>query len=97
MKLEAGLTRVGRDSDGGRPGSGGGSGGLLPGEVAGSVVSLAQWTPPPMMEGVLVWWQPVLVLNSRVPVCRQHLHTRTGWRHVNWPAKVSKVSDESIK
>lgn len=47
MELEAGLTPVGPGGDWGRPGSGGGgscggcSGGLLPGEVAGCVVSLA--------------------------------------------------------
>ena len=50
--------------DGGSGGGGGGGGWLVPGEVAGGVVSLTQWAPPPpMVEGVLVWRQPVLILN----------------------------------
>lgn len=94
MKLEAKLTPVGSGGDrrspgaGGGGGSGGRSGRLVPGEVVGSVVSLTQWTPPPMVEGVLVWWQPVLILNPWVTVCRQHLHTRTAWKHLDWQGKV---------
>ena len=80
MKLEAELTPVGSGGDRRRPGGGGGSGGcgggggLIPGEVVCSVVSLTQWTPP-MMYVVLAWWQPVLILDVRVSICRQHLHT----------------------
>lgn len=97
MKLEVGLTPVGSGGDRRRPGGGAGSGGcggsgcgggLIPGEVVTSVVSLTQWTPPPMVEGILAWWQPVLILDARVSVCRQHLHTKTAWKHLDWPGKV---------
>lgn len=77
------LTPVGSGGDrrgpgGGAGGGGGGSsGGLIPGEVVGSVVSFTQWTLPPMVEGILVWRQPVLILDIWVSVCRQNLHTRT--------------------
>lgn len=49
-----------RRSPGGAGGGGGGGsgcrGGSIPGEVVCSVVSLAQWTPPPVVKSVLVWW-----------------------------------------
>lgn len=94
MKLEAKLTPVGSGSDRRSPGAAGGGGGgscsgrLVPGEVIGSVVSLTQWTPPPMVEGVFVWWQPVFILDPWVSVCGQHLHTRAAWKHLDWPGKV---------
>lgn len=88
MKLAAGLTPMCSGGDRGSPGGGGGSCGcgdwLIPGEVVVSVVSLAQWTPPPMVEGVLTWWEPVLVLDPRVSVCSQHLHTRTALKLIDY-------------
>lgn len=73
-----GLTPVGSGGDRRRSGAGGGcSGGLIPGKVAGGVVSLTQWTPPPMVKGVLVRWQPVLVFDPWVSVCCQNLQTST--------------------
>lgn len=76
--------RSGGDSRGPGGGGGGGgcSGGLIPGEVVGSVVSLPQWTLPPMIESILVWRQPVLILDVWVSVCRQHLHTNTVQKHL---------------
>lgn len=74
--MEAGLTPVGSGGDRRRPGGGGGGGGLGPGVVV-SVMSLTQWAPPPVVEGVLAQRQPVLVLDAGVPVGRQHLDTRT--------------------
>lgn len=72
----------GRRGPGGGCGAGGGSsgcgGGLIPREVVGSVVSLSQRTLPPMVEGILVWRQPVLVLDVWVSVCRQHLEHKDG-------------------
>lgn len=38
-----------RPGGGGSGGGGGCGGGLIPGEVVCSVVSLTQWTPPPMV------------------------------------------------
>lgn len=99
MKLEVKLTPVGSGGDRRSPGGGGGgcggdgcSGGLIPGEVVGSVVSLTQWTPPAMVEGILVWWQPVLVLNPWVSVCRQDLHGGTAWKHPDGPGEVSNLA-----
>lgn len=98
MKLEAKLTPVGSGGDRRSPGGGGGgagaggggcSGGLIPGEVVGSVVSLTQRTPPAMVEGVLVWWQPVLILDPRVAVCRQHLHTSTAGKPLDRPGRLA--------
>lgn len=53
--------------------AGGAGGGLVPGQEVGRVVHLTQRTPPAVVEGVLVWRQPVLVLDVWVPVRCQHL------------------------
>lgn len=86
MKLTPGRPGGDRRS----PGGGGWrwGGGLIPGEVVGGVVRLTQRAPPPVVEGVLVWRQPVLVLDSWVSVRRQDLNTRAAWRLQNLPGKV---------
>lgn len=48
---------------------------FIPGKVVGGVESLTQWTLPPVVQGILVWRQPVLVLDVWAPVCGKNLHT----------------------
>lgn len=77
MKL---LTPGRSGGDGRGPGGGGGGGcrgnGIIPGKVVGGrVVSLTQRTLPPVVQVVLVWRQPVLVLDVWDPVCGENLHT----------------------
>lgn len=65
-----------------RAGGGGGAGSrFVPGKVVGGVVGLAQRTLPPVVQGVLVRGQPVLVLDVWVPVCGENLHTCANTSH----------------
>lgn len=74
-------------SDGSRVsgGPGGGSfcgGGLVPGDIGGSTVSLAERTPA-VVQIVLIWRKPVLILNPQVYVGRQNHEVQVflGWSH----------------
>lgn len=82
IKSKAPLT-PGRSAGGWRSSGGGADGGgLVPGQEVGCVVHLTQRTPPAVVEGVLVWRQPVLVLDVWVPVRCQHLdrNVHTVWK-----------------
>lgn len=88
----------GRRGPGGAGGGGSGcSGGLIPREVVGSVVGLSQLTLPPMVEGILVWRQPVLVLDVWVSVCRQHLEHKDGLETSGLAWKSTAACDDGLQ
>lgn len=66
---------------------------LVPGQVVGGVLGLAQRALPAVVQGVLVRRQPVLVLDVWVPVGGKNLHRRT--TRTRKPACKRNISEQT--